>query len=128
MAIVAALFIVVAIPALFVHGQIRGRQMLREFGVLWTTTDAISLYMNQHHKWPQDWKALAPSLAAVGARESTLEASVVVNFDVDCERLQQPGDWYVHLKSEDIPGEERAANERLRGMIALGQRRPLVNH
>ena len=121
-AISAALCVVVAIPVLFVSGQIRGSQRLRQFGELWNTTDAISIYVNRHHEWPRSWAALSSSLAAVGADESNLQDSVVVNFDVDGERMPQPGDWYVHLKSGDIPGEEHAANERLRGLIASGRR------
>jgi hypothetical protein len=123
-AIGAVIFLVVAIPVLFVYGQIRGSQRLREFGELWNTTDAISIYMNDHHKWPRNWEALSSSLAAVGAGESNLQDSVVVNFDVDYRRMPQPGDWYVHLKNGDIPGEEQIANERLRQFIAPGRRPP----
>lgn len=126
-AISAVLCVVVAIPVLFVYGQIRGSQRLREFGELWNTTDAISIYVNHHHEWPRSWEALSSSLVAVGITEPNLQDSVAVNFDVDGERMPQPGDWYVHLKSGDIPGEEHAANERLRRLIASGRRPPQVS-
>jgi hypothetical protein len=122
--IMGSVFLVVlAILALLAHGQIRGTQMLREFGILWNTTDAITVYINVHHKWPRNWNALSPSLIAVGAGESNLRDSVVINFDVDCQRMPQPGDWYVHLTSKDIPAEESAANEVLRRQVVrLSQR------
>jgi hypothetical protein len=120
----AVLLVVVVIPILLVYGQIRGTRMLREFGILWNTTDAIAIYLNDHHKWPRNWDALSSSLVAAGAGDSNLRDSVVINFDIDCERRPQPGDWYVHLKSKDIPGEERAANEQLRRLIASRQRQP----
>ncbi len=121
------LFVVVVIPVVLVRGQIRGSRMLREFGALWNTTDAISIYVNHHHEWPRSWEALSSSLVAVGAAEPNLQDSVLVNFDVDGERMPQPGDWYVHLKSEDVPGEEHAANERLRRLIGSGRRPPQVS-
>jgi len=74
---------------------IRSNQKLREFGILWNTTDAIQVYIDQNHKWPQDWDALSSALIACHARSSYLRDSVVVNFAVDCEKTPQPGDWYL---------------------------------
>jgi hypothetical protein len=123
-AIGSALLFVVAILTLVAYGQVRSIQMMREFANLWNTTDAIQVYIGQNHKWPRDWDAFSSSFIAVGSRSSYVRDSVVVNFAVGCERTPQPGDWYVHLKSWDIPGEVRTANERLCGhVLGLSRRR-----
>jgi hypothetical protein len=117
------LLVIVVILALVVYVPNRSMQMMREFDNLWNTTDAIQVYISDNHKWPRDWDALSSSFIAVGSRSSYLRDSVAVNCAVDCEKPPQAGDWYVHLKSGDIPGEERTANERLCGHVGGLSRR-----
>jgi hypothetical protein len=100
----------------------RFSRVMTEFSALWNTTDAIQAYVGKHRQWPKDWETLAPSLASVDPMYANGDISfarehVLVNFQLDVEKPQQPEDWYVHLKSGDIPGEERVANERLGGMV-----------
>jgi hypothetical protein len=103
--------------------------VMGEFAALWNTTDAIQFYVDKNHKWPRNWEALKSSLAEVsadyrGGDISWARDHVDVNFQLDDEKVLQPGDWYVHLKSNDIPGEERTANERLRNQfVSLRDRR-----
>ena len=45
-----------------------------------------------------------------------------MNFRVDLAKAPEPAEWYVRLKSDSLPGEERTVNEALyRKRVSLGQ-------
>src|ERR1700722_8962780 len=83
--IASALLVVLATLAFVVYVPIRSTRVMREFGILWNTTDAIQMYVDRNHKWPRNWGELSSSLIAVNVTSSDLRDSVVVNFDVDYE-------------------------------------------
>lgn len=114
---------IVCILGFAVYLPFRSARMMGEFSALWNTTDAIHLYVGKNREWPRDWISLASSLATVGGDISEARNRVDVNFELDCQKPPQPQDWYVHLKSCDIPAEEREANERLRDHL-IGLSRP----
>jgi len=129
-AIGASMLVALCVPALALYVRHYSTQVMGEDAILWETTDAIQVYVTKNHTWPRDWSDLSASLAFVDPsfrRGAADRASnrVVVNFQVDCARSPGPDDWYVHLKSDSLPGEEMAANDRLRRqVIGLGQMKP----
>jgi hypothetical protein len=101
-----------------------GRRM-GAFADLWNTTDAIQMYVDKKNSWRRDWSALAPYLTAVGGNISNGVAERVdVNFRVDLAKAPEPAEWYVCLKSNSLPGEERTVNEALyHQRVMLGELR-----
>jgi hypothetical protein len=116
LALGALLLLLVAPVAFGLYWYASAGRTLGAFADLWNTTDAIGMYVDQKHKWPRDWSALGPYLSSVGGDISNGVADRVdVNFRVDLAKSPEPTEWYVHLKSDGLPVEERAMNESLYG-------------
>ncbi len=98
----------------------RWSEGFRDFPDIWNTTDAISMYVDTNNRWPTDWAALDPYLPAVGGDiRSDLPNHVDVNFCTEGRTSPESSGWFVHLKNNHLPGEERAANERLASVARL---------
>jgi hypothetical protein len=120
------LLVVSALIAFGLHWYTTAGQRLGAFADVWNTADAIRMHVDQKHQWPRDWNALAPYLAGAGGDISNgVPERVDVNFHVDLAQSPEPTEWYVHLKTNGLPGEEQAANESLyRQRVSLDPHRP----
>lgn len=96
---------------------------MREFSDLWNTSDTLEHYVIQQKKWPEKFEDLNETFPAFRPRYDAedlalLKEQVEVNFSIDFSQPVQPDEWFVHLKSNRMPLEEKRANDRIRGVVS----------
>jgi hypothetical protein len=116
-AIVIAL--IVQAIAIVLYWQFRQTQKRREDFTLLQLTAAIHHYVDRYDQWPRNWDSLRSNFVSDdSSREFALARyRFDVNFLVDCTRPPSTDDWYIHLKTGDMPNEFREANDELRSLV-----------
>ena len=95
---------------------------MREFSVLWNTTDSIIYYIKKNNEWPDSFESLseAYSIHAHPFKNEDLlffQKNVDINFQIDLGEIPDSADWYVRLKNGRLLQEEKDANDRIRSTI-----------
>ena len=95
---------------------------MREFSDLWNTSDTLMHYVSQQKKWPETFEDLNETFPVFRPGFNAddmvlLKERVEVNFEIDFSQPPQPDEWFVRLKSDRIPLEQKTANDRIRAVV-----------